>query len=90
VDQKTTGEIWGIYLAPSQCRKGIGTLLCRYGERTLKGRGYQSARLWVFAGNEEARQFYEAMGFTLDGGTKTLDRGAPLEAVRYGKELKDA
>jgi len=90
VDQKTTGEIWGIYLAPGNWRMGIGTLLCRYGERILEGRGYQSARLWVFAGNGQARRFYEAMGFKPDGGTKTLNPGAPLEAVRYRKELREA
>jgi ribosomal protein S18 acetylase RimI-like enzyme len=90
VDQKTTGEIWGIYLAPGHWRKGIGTLLCRYGERILRERGYQSARLWVFAGNGQARRFYEAMGFKADGTSRTLNPGAPLEAVRYRKEVGDA
>jgi RimJ/RimL family protein N-acetyltransferase len=27
VDDNTTGEIWGIYLAPKHWRKGIGTLM---------------------------------------------------------------
>ena len=90
VDQKTTGEIWGIYLAPGHWRKGIGTVLCRYGERILGARGYRSAILWVFAGNEQARRFYEAMGYRADGATKMLTPGAPLEAVRYRRELGDA
>jgi ribosomal protein S18 acetylase RimI-like enzyme len=89
VDQETTGEIWGIYLAPGHWRKGIGTLLCRYGERILKARGYRIATLWVFAGNNQARRFYEAMGFKADGASRTLNPGAPLEAVRYRKELRD-
>lgn len=90
VDQKTTGEIWGIYLAPAHWRRGAGTSLCRYGERILKARGYRSATLWVFAANDSARRFYEAMGFKADGASKTLNPGAPLEAVRYRKELEDA
>ena len=90
VDPKTCGEIWAIYLEPGHWRKGIGTSLCRYGERILKARGYRSAMLWVFAGNDQARRFYEAMGFRPDGASKTLNPGAPLEAVRYRKELEDA
>ena len=89
-DQKATGEIWGIYLAPAHWRKGIGSLLCRYGEQRLRLRGYVAATLWVFAGNGPARRFYEAMGFKSDGASKTLNPGAPLEAVRYRKELGDA
>lgn len=90
VDQKATGEIWGIYLAPGHWRKGIGSMLCRYGERILTLRGYLAATLWVFAGNDQARRFYEAMGFTADGASRTFNPGAPLEAVRYRKELRDA
>lgn len=89
-DQKTTGEIWGIYLAPRQWRKGIGTVLCRYAERILTGRGYRSATLWVFAGNDQGRRFYEAMGYRADGATRMLSPGAPLEAFRYRRELGHA
>ena len=87
VDQEATGEIWGIYLAPQHWRKGIGHLLCRYGERILKSRSYRTATLWVFAENEQARGFYEAMGYRADGTTKVLNVGVPLEAVRYRREL---
>jgi ribosomal protein S18 acetylase RimI-like enzyme len=90
VGQDATGEIWGIYLAPLYWRKGLGTALCRYGERLLKERRYRSATLWVFASNQQARRFYEAMGFKADGATRTLNLGAPLEAVRYQKALGDA
>ena len=53
----------------------------------LSRRGFQIATLWVFAGNEQARRFYEAMGYTADGGRKELDFGVPLEVVRYRKIL---
>jgi hypothetical protein len=65
-------------------------VLCRYGEHILRARGYRSATLWVFAGNEQGRRFYEAMGYRADGATKILTPGAPLEAVRYRRELGDA
>jgi ribosomal protein S18 acetylase RimI-like enzyme len=88
VDQAAVGEIWRIYLSPKHWRKGLGSRLHRYGERTLKLRGYTVVTLWVFAGNEQARRFYEGMGFELDGASKTLTLGASLEAVRYRKELR--
>jgi ribosomal protein S18 acetylase RimI-like enzyme len=87
VDPAITGEIWGIYLAPQHWRQGIGSVLCRYCERLLSERGYQVATLWVFAGNERARRFYEAMGYTADGASQVRDFGVPLEVVRYQKFL---
>ncbi len=88
IDSKQTGEICAIYLAPEHWRKGMGTLLCRYAEKTLRERGYAEVVLWVFEANEQARRFYEAMGFRTDGAAKTLNPGAPLEAIRYRKDLR--
>ena len=90
VDPEVVGEIWGIYLAPQHWRKGIGRQLCRFGERILHSRGFQEITLWVFTGNEQARRFYEAMGYRADGATKILNPGAPLETVRYRRALGDA
>jgi ribosomal protein S18 acetylase RimI-like enzyme len=90
LDPEATGEIWGIYLAPEHWRRGIGRLLCRYGERILSSRGHRIATLWVFAGNDQARGFYEAMGYRADGARRTLDPGTPLEAIRYRRELTDS
>jgi ABC-type sugar transport system substrate-binding protein len=39
---------------------------------------------------DQARRFYEAMGYEADGATKQVDLGAPFAAVRYRKSLKDA
>jgi ribosomal protein S18 acetylase RimI-like enzyme len=89
IDQAVTGEIWGIYLAQQHWRKGIGRILCDYGENLLSERGYRTATLWVLGGNARARRFYEAMGYTTDGANKVLDLGAPLEVVRYRKELSN-
>ena len=88
LDPATTGEIWGIYLAPAFWRQGIGSMLFRWGEHLLISRGYTGAVLWVFAGNESARRFYEHLGFAPDGASKILERGKPLEVVRYHKTLE--
>ncbi len=85
IDQNTTGEIWRIYLAPKLWRKGLGRALFQHAEQMLQSRGYTQATLWVLEGNQQARLFYEAMGFEADGASKLLDLGAPLKAIRYRK-----
>lgn len=87
LDVEHTGEIWGIYIAPDHWRKGIGKRLAEEAESILKGRGYQEAVLWVLEGNQQARRFYEAMGFSTDGAFKNVNLGTPLKAVRYRKAL---
>ena len=47
------------------------------------------ASLWVFAGNEQGRRFYKAMGCSPDGASRMLVPDPTLEAVRYRKELPD-
>jgi ribosomal protein S18 acetylase RimI-like enzyme len=88
LDVSRTGEIWGIYVSPGYWRKGIGKRLAEEAERILKSRGYQDAVLWVLEGNQQARRFYEAMGFALNGESRDVDWGAPLKAVRYRKALQ--
>jgi ribosomal protein S18 acetylase RimI-like enzyme len=90
VSRESTGEIWGIYLAPQYWRKGIGRLLSQKAETILASRGHSEATLWVLERNDQARQFYEAMGFRTDGATKEVNLGALIPAVRYRKKLKDA
>jgi len=87
VDPQTTGEIWGIYLDPSQWRKGIGSVLLREGIQMLTLRNYTDVVLWVFEKNGRATGFYEARGFERDGAVKLLSPGAPLRAIRYRRSL---
>lgn len=88
VDHSTTGEIWGIYLAPGHWRKGIGSKLCQYAESVLRSRHCHQIVLWVFEANASARRFYEALGFTIEGATKGLTiGGVALPTVRYIKKL---
>lgn len=90
VNHETTGEIWGIYLSPSHWRKGIGRFLAEQGEAMLSARGRSFATLWVLEANDQARRFYESMGFTTDGATKNVNLSDQLTAVRYRKRLKNA
>jgi ribosomal protein S18 acetylase RimI-like enzyme len=90
LDTARTGEIWGIYISPDHWRRGIGRALAREAESMLRSRGYEDAVLWVLEDNPQARAFYEAMGFALDGQTMELDWGTPLTAVRYRKALSPA
>ena len=84
------GEIWGIYISPDRWREGLGKRLLEEAQNVLKSKRYKEAVLWVLEGNQGARRFYEAMGFGLDGGTKGVNLGTPLKAVRYRKALGPA
>jgi ribosomal protein S18 acetylase RimI-like enzyme len=88
VDVSRTGEIWGIYLLPNYWRKGIGKKVVQEAEAMLKSREYETIILWVLEKNQQARQFYEAMGFNPDGASRSIDWGVPLKAVRYRKVLQ--
>jgi len=90
MDHRLTGEIWGIYLAPEHWRTGLGARLARQAEELLASRGRSVVTLWVLEANAQARRFYEAMGYDVDGATKQVTLGAPLTAVRYRKSLKGA
>lgn len=87
LNPQTTGEIWGIYLAPSRWRSGIGTFLCRTAESILRAHGFEQVTLWVLDTNDRARRFYEAMGFRPDGAATELTYGEPRTVVRYRKRL---
>jgi ribosomal protein S18 acetylase RimI-like enzyme len=88
LNNEVAGEIWGIYLDPEKWRRKIGTYLCSWAEAELASQGYEKLVLWVFAGNNNARKFYETQGFRPDGISKTLNPGKKLLAVRYIKILK--
>jgi ribosomal protein S18 acetylase RimI-like enzyme len=90
LDTDRTGEIWGIYISPGYWRRGIGQRLAEEAQRMLRSRGYEDAVLWVLEGNQQARAFYEAVGFALDGQSNDLDWGTPLKAIRYRKALQPA
>ena len=79
-----TAEVFAIYLSFDAAGKGIGRALFHQAVEDLRQRGYAQATLWVLASNERARRFYEAAGWTLDGGSRTEERGdVTLHELRY-------
>jgi L-amino acid N-acyltransferase YncA len=64
-------EITAIYVSPRVWRSGAGRALMDAALSLLRAHGWQSATLWVFQANAQARAFYEAFGFTVDGTTQT-------------------
>lgn len=84
-DAQAVAEIAAIYILPQHWRKGAGRALCDRALAEARGRGYKVVTLWVLASNGDARRFYEAMGFSLDGATKadrTTD-GNELHEIRF-------
>jgi len=85
-----TGEVIAINLHPSGWRRGMGRELLRETQQRLGERGFLEATLWVLHGNTRAREFYEAVGWRLDGVEKHDDMltGFPLHEVRYRMGLR--
>jgi ribosomal protein S18 acetylase RimI-like enzyme len=84
-DPDAVAEIAAIYVLPEHWRKGVGRSLCRSALAEAGRRGYHALTLWVLASNGAAQHFYEGMGFSLDGATKTdrMAEGSQLPEVRF-------
>jgi GNAT superfamily N-acetyltransferase len=78
----TIGEVDTIAVAPQHWRTGIGRALMAVAVKHLTMDGYRHAILWTLADYERGRAFYEATGWTLDGGTRDEAR-----QVRYRRHL---
>lgn len=80
-----TGEVIAINLHPAWWRQGLGRQLLQAAVAQLAEAGYSEATLWVLAGNQRARRFYESLGWSADGAEKQDDTltGSPLHEVRY-------
>jgi ribosomal protein S18 acetylase RimI-like enzyme len=80
-----TGEITAIYVDPDSWRQGLGRELLAAAIARAQERGFNSLTLWVLRENEQARSFYQALGFRADGceRTDTALIASPLNEVRY-------
>jgi ribosomal protein S18 acetylase RimI-like enzyme len=82
------GEVYAIYLLEPATGRGYGAGLMATAEDALTERGCREAILWVAVDNGATRRFYEAGGWTLDGGEDTHDLpGIGVPVVRYRKAL---
>ena len=84
-----SGQIPLLYLVPTAWRLGIGRALIQRALQEAQDRGLEEISLWVFEGNDRARRFYEAVGFSLDwrGKMDSTLSGVPLPEVRYSLRL---
>jgi GNAT superfamily N-acetyltransferase len=87
-DPGRVGEIGAIYLLPSAWGKGIGRRLMDATLACLAAAGFVQVTLWVLDSNVRARRFYEAGGWSADGGQKLdASRGFPITQVRYRRSF---
>ena len=81
---QTTGELYSLYVAPDQWRRGFGQRLLAASIRGLASAGFDGVTLWVLRGNEPARRFYERFGWRTDG----IEKGnEERKEIRYRIDL---
>ena len=68
------GELDTIAVDPSHWRIGIGKALMSVASRYLIVAGYDEAIVWTVEGYERGIAFYEAMGWSRDGGVRDEGR----------------
>lgn len=83
------GELFALYLHPTAWNRGFGRALLALAVDHLDACGHPSALLWVLERNTRARRFYEALGWTPDGGSRTVwEGGIALRECRYRLDLR--
>jgi ribosomal protein S18 acetylase RimI-like enzyme len=85
-------EVTSLHVAPELHGQGLGRRLLAHAEVRLRVGGYQAAVLWVLAGNRPARDFYERLGWRLDGMALRREMGGlaglpVVDEVRYRRSL---
>jgi ribosomal protein S18 acetylase RimI-like enzyme len=85
------GEVFAIYLAPEQLRRGLGRRLFAKAIDDLQARRFAPIVVWVFEANDRARRFYEAAGFVPDGARHVVRfDGVEIAEIRYRLGAPDA
>ena len=67
------GELDTIAVTPDEWRSGVGRALMTVARRALDAE-FAEAIVWTVAGYERGHRFYEATGWTADGGTRAEGR----------------
>jgi ribosomal protein S18 acetylase RimI-like enzyme len=83
-----TAELYAIHVDPDRQGGGIGRALMASALENLVALGAARAVLWVLAGNEPARRFYERGGWRGDGVERRAPVGPALtRQLRYWRPL---
>ncbi len=86
--EKTTAELFSIYILEGHKGRGIGTQLWNQAKVTMRGAGFTEVTLWVLRTNVKALSFYKKMGFVPDGDEKVLSlNDFETSEIRYRKSL---
>jgi GNAT superfamily N-acetyltransferase len=84
------GELHAIYVDPDHWGAGLGRALIAEAEERLRAADFDEAILWVLEDNPRTRRFYEAAGWSSDGGSKRETYlGTEVSVVRYRKRLAE-
>ncbi len=67
------GYVASLYVAPDAHGRGVGRALLTAAELALADGGAEHARLWVFAVNTGAQEFYRRGGWRFSGESRTQD-----------------
>ena len=87
-DLQDARELWAIYVDPQRWGIGVGRLLMAAARDRLCQDGAREALLWVLAGNNRARRFYQLDGWNCDGSRRTeVIGGVTAEELRYRRPL---
>jgi GNAT superfamily N-acetyltransferase len=82
------GEVYALYVHPTQQGRGIGRALLKAAAERLVERGLVPIVIWTLFNNPRSRGFYEALGGAVIGEKRELFDGYELHEVGYG--WKDA
>ncbi|GAA0317688.1 GNAT family N-acetyltransferase [Streptomyces polychromogenes] len=64
---EAVGEVYALYVSPELIGTGIGRRLLDEAHARMRAEGFTTSALWVLAGNERGRRFYERAGYRADG-----------------------
>ena len=88
LDPEAVFEIKACYTHPDYWRRGVGRLLVNFLWAELAGSTWEAVILWTPRDTNRSRQFYESVGFVLDGGSKNWNYGVgDVALVRYRRIL---
>ena len=87
-DSPGIGELYAINIDPDRWGRGYGRALLARAQVELASLGFDEAVLWVLPGNQQARRFYEAAGWTTDGAERITEvLGVVVSEIRYRRAL---